>query len=61
MVEDVDCGVMIYVVSWDEEEVEKALSKEVQHIMRLARDQGCKWLHFDADGVVYPELPQFDW
>jgi hypothetical protein len=30
-------------------------------LLQIAVDEDCKFLQLDRDGMIYPELPQFDW
>jgi|LakMenE01Jun11ns_1017448.scaffolds.fasta_scaffold9766264_2 hypothetical protein len=33
----------------------------VARLLRIAKDNDCKWLVLDADGPLHEELPQYDW
>jgi hypothetical protein len=37
------------------------MSKEFCKIIKLASKRGCKYVQFDADGIVYEDLKQFNW
>jgi hypothetical protein len=37
------------------------LRKEIVDLFRWAAKKGYWFVRFDADGMVYPELPQFVW
>lgn len=34
---------------------------ELQRVIEYAHDHGCKWIRFDCDGPILPELPTFEW
>lgn len=36
-------------------------SMEFVNVLRLAKANDCALLRMDCDGVVYEDLPQFDW
>ena len=55
--------------TWDDNEVEEmyttlkgqGFSNELIELLKLAKYHNCKYLQLDRDGVVYEELPVFDW
>ena len=55
--------------AWDDNEVEEmyttlkgqGFSNELIELLKLAKYHNCKFLQLDRDGVVYEELPVFDW
>jgi hypothetical protein len=55
-------GFRIYV---SEDLDKKCLSVEMSNafwkLVKIAKDNGCKWLLLDCDGQTYKELEQFTW
>ena len=39
----------------------KEFTDSFRSILRLAQQEGCHWIMFDADGTYYDNLPAFDW
>ena len=37
------------------------MSEEFCKIIQKASERGCKYVQFDADGIVYEDLKQFNW
>jgi hypothetical protein len=37
------------------------LSEAFIHVLEVGRAKGCKFVCFDCDGMVYDDLPKFDW
>ena len=41
--------------------IKTGFSEGFINILKLAAAQDCKFVCFDADGIVYEDLPQYDW
>lgn len=58
-------GTYLHLVGeWSEIEDDLATggySAALLRIVRMAHEQGCTHIRFDADGQVYPDLPEFSW
>lgn len=39
----------------------EGFSDAFNNLLKLAKDNGCKFLQLDCDGVEYEDLPKFDW
>ena len=76
-VKETDYGVMIYITEdmelppreqsvefitdFEYEDWMDEYSDEFMEILRIAKEQGCSWVHFDCDGTQYESLRLFDW
>lgn len=59
-----DCGYFVYTVFANNNvEVlrEKGFSEAFINLLLKAQSEDLKWLELDADGEIYPDLPQFKW
>lgn len=58
-------GDMIYVGGWDKLDsaslIKFGFTPEFVLLINLAAQHGCKFLYLDRDGVIYEDLPKFDW
>ena len=45
----------------EKELIEDHFSKEFHDLISYARQNGCALLRLDADGMNYPDFPEFDW
>ncbi len=67
--EDEPCGTVLiakypegFILSIGEKElIEDHFSPEFHAILDYARKQGCSIFRLDADGMVFPDFPTFDW
>ena len=41
--------------------MEDGYSEELCNLLELAKNQGCKFLQLDGDGMQYDDLPTFNW
>ena len=61
-----DCGTFVYVCQTDIEGAillmkDLGFSQEFINLMRLARENDCKYIRLDCDGMRYKDIPSFDW
>jgi len=57
-------GYFVYVPQIDFEQALNTLTEYsvgFKHLLRLAHNHECKFLHLDRDGETYEDLPTFDW
>lgn len=61
-------GFFVYCASDDDsfaEDAESALafgySQDLINLMRIAKENNCKFLHLDADGPLHTTLPHHEW
>lgn len=60
-----DFNVVVYAVEYGwlvwADSADFAGAPELSALLKLAREQGCKWIRFDQDGEVVEGLPTFEW
>jgi hypothetical protein len=52
-----DCGLRLHVLGF----IEYGAPEELKALLKLAKQNNCKWLLLDRDGDIHPSLPVFDW
>lgn len=59
---------MVYEEGWiwwvrheDDDPEHYEIPSEICDIIRLARSLGCRWVRFDCDATIYPDLPHWSW
>lgn len=53
-----DYGWFVYV---PEDIDARDLPEDLRQCMKFARRKRCRWIMFDRDGPITPELPDYDW
>ena len=54
-------GYFVYVPDDDTNIKEYGYSQEYINILDTARKQGCKYIQYDGEGIVYEDLPTYEW
>ena len=61
-----DCGTFVYVYQMDIEGnlktmLEYGFSPEFVNLVKLARENNCRYIQLDCDGTQNSDLPRFNW
>lgn len=54
-------GWQVWVPDTREDDSSPAQYADLSAVLDFARDLGCRWVRFDCDADVLPELPKFNW
>ena len=57
---DIDGGFLVE-VKIDNDYKKEKFSEDFRTIIEIAHDLDCKWILFEFDGTIYPELKEYSW